>query len=103
MIGTLYMDITKMIAELRAERAAIDEVLLILEKIAFTRGGRGRGRPPAWLTALKRGKAGQNGNGENAPTPLKRTRVVSPEAKRRMAEAQRRRWEAYRQSKTGSS
>ncbi|HLW77189.1 MAG TPA: hypothetical protein VKS01_09385 [Bryobacteraceae bacterium] len=91
-----------MIADLRSEKEAIDEVLLILEKIAYARGSRGRGRPPAWMTALKLGASG-NGNGTQDPTPLKRTRVVSPEAKRKMAEAQRRRWEAYRQARAGTN
>lgn len=91
-----------MIAELRAEKAAIDEVLLILEKIAFARGKRGRGRPPAWMAAFRQ-EAVRINRAEGNPTRIKRARVVSPEAKRKMAEAQRRRWEAYRQAKAGNN
>ena len=44
------MDILKMLAELRQEHAAIEEAILVLERLA---GGRGRrpGRPPAWMKA----------------------------------------------------
>lgn len=47
------MDINKMLAELRAEREQVDEAVLILERLAAGRGRR-RGRPPAWMTLLKR-------------------------------------------------
>ena len=40
-----------MLAELRQERAHIEEAILVLERLA--RGhGRRRGRPPAWMTAM---------------------------------------------------
>jgi hypothetical protein len=38
------MDITKMLAELRAEREGVDQAILVLERIAAGRGSR-RGRP----------------------------------------------------------
>lgn len=41
------MDILKIIAELREERARIDEAILTLEKLALQQMPR-RGRPPAW-------------------------------------------------------
>ncbi len=44
------MDVSKMLAELRQERAAIEEAILILERLARGRGKR-RGRPPLWMTA----------------------------------------------------
>jgi len=47
------MDVTKMLAELRTEREAIEEAILTLERLARGRGKR-RGRPPAWMTELKR-------------------------------------------------
>ena len=52
------MDLTKMLVELREERAQIEEAILILERLARGRGKR-RGRPPLWMTE-------GNGNGENA-------------------------------------
>jgi hypothetical protein len=42
------MDIDGMIAELRAERACLDEALIGLEKLAQKRTPR-RGRPRKWL------------------------------------------------------
>ena len=47
------MDIAKMLAELRAERDQLAEAILTLERLAAGRGKR-RGRPPAWMTAVKR-------------------------------------------------
>jgi hypothetical protein len=43
------MDIVKMIAELRTEREQVEEAILTLERLAV-----GRGRPPAWMTQVKR-------------------------------------------------
>jgi len=47
------MDVIKMLAELRQERAQLEEAILTLERLARGRGRR-RGRPPAWMTELKR-------------------------------------------------
>jgi hypothetical protein len=44
------MDVSKILAELRAEREQIEEAILSLERLARGRGRR-RGRPPAWLSA----------------------------------------------------
>lgn len=46
------MDVTKILAELRAEREQIEEAIMSLERLARGRGRR-RGRPPAWLTATE--------------------------------------------------
>lgn len=46
------MDVTKMLADLRVEREAIEEAILTLERLAQGRGKR-RGRPPAWMAGLK--------------------------------------------------
>jgi hypothetical protein len=45
------MDITKILEELRLERDQLDEAILSLERLAA--GGRRRGRPPAWIAAVK--------------------------------------------------
>lgn len=42
------MDVLKMLDDLRAERTAIEEAILVLERLAI--GGKRRGRPPAWIT-----------------------------------------------------
>ncbi|MBZ5634010.1 MAG: hypothetical protein LAO55_12880 [Acidobacteriia bacterium] len=47
------MDVIKMLAELRQERDQLEEAILTLERLARGRGRR-RGRPPAWMTELKR-------------------------------------------------
>jgi hypothetical protein len=47
------MDVLKMLADLRQEREQIEEAILTLERLARGRGKR-RGRPPAWMAALKR-------------------------------------------------
>ena len=47
------MDVLKMLTELRQEREQIEEAIVTLERLARGRGRR-RGRPPAWLAALKR-------------------------------------------------
>jgi hypothetical protein len=47
------MDVLKMLADLRQERAQIEEAIITLERLARGRGRR-RGRPPAWMSAIKR-------------------------------------------------
>ena len=42
-----------MLGELRAERDQLNEAILTLQRLAAGRGRR-RGRPPAWMTAVKR-------------------------------------------------
>ncbi len=91
------MDILQMLSELRSEREGIEEAIIVLERLA--RGhGRRRGRPPAWMTAAKAAKPRQPTEaGDSAP----KKRVVSPEARARMAAAQRKRW-AAKKAEAGS-
>jgi hypothetical protein len=51
--GEEAMDVIKMLADLRQEREQIEEAIMTLERLARGRGRR-RGRPPAWMTAIKR-------------------------------------------------
>jgi hypothetical protein len=81
------MDLTKMIAELREQKQALEETMLILERIARGQGKR-RGRPPAFLS-----NAGATP--KETGTPRKR-RPFSAETRRKMAASQRRRWAAAR-------
>jgi hypothetical protein len=76
------MNLTLIISQLREERAAVDEAIAIFERIAQF-GPRGQGRPPKWLSADKSGSK----------------RVFSAATRKKMAEGQRRRWEAYRKAK----
>ena len=73
------MDVIKIIAELRKERAALDEALIHLEEFARTQGRR-RGRPPAFLAAAW----------------SRKRRSFSESTKRKMAAAQKKRWAAAR-------
>jgi hypothetical protein len=47
------MDVVKILADLRQEREQIEEAIMTLERLARGRGRR-RGRPPAWLAAVKK-------------------------------------------------
>ena len=47
------MDINKMLSELKVERQQLEEAIMTLERLARDRGRR-RGRPPAWLSQIKR-------------------------------------------------
>jgi hypothetical protein len=89
------MELTKVIAELRAERAAIDEALAALDRIARASVGKRRGRPPAWLAAT-------NGAIPMSEEPKKK-RSLSPEVRKKMAEAQKKRWAAYRKDQVATA
>jgi hypothetical protein len=52
------MDVSKILAELRAERAQLEEAILSLERLARGRGKR-RGRPPAWLSPERNNNIGE--------------------------------------------
>lgn len=47
------MDVHKILADLRREREQIEEAILTLERLATGRGRR-RGRPPAWMSEIKK-------------------------------------------------
>ena len=47
------MDTSKMLAELRAERARLEDLILAAERYARGQGKR-RGRPPRWMNEGKR-------------------------------------------------
>jgi hypothetical protein len=82
------MDILKMLTELRSERQQIEEAILVLQRLAVGTGGKRRGRPPKWMSVVN-----ADSNGHATPT---KQRVVSAAARKRMAEAQKRRWAAKR-------
>ena len=73
------MDLIKIVAELRKERAALDEAVLHLEQFARTQK-RGRGRPPTFL----------------AKDPSAPRKPFSDATKRKMAAAQKKRWATAR-------
>jgi len=81
------MDLTKMIAELREQKQALEETMLILERIARGQGKR-RGRPPAFLSDL--------GTASNKTETPRKRKPFSAETRKKMAASQRRRWAAAR-------
>jgi hypothetical protein len=86
MVFEKLMDLIKIIAELRKERAALDEALVNLEQFARTQGRR-RGRPPAFL----------------ATAGATNRKPFSEATKRKMAMGQKKRWAAARTSGTQDS
>jgi len=73
------MNLTKMIAELREQKQALEETMILLERIARGQGKR-RGRPPLFLS---------QGSGAG---PVRKRRPFSAETRKKMAAAQRKRW-----------
>ena len=65
------MDVNKIIAELRLERDQLNEAIVAIERLAAS-GQKRRGRPPAWLAAMKQGEG-------DAPKRRGRPRKVSGE------------------------
>ena len=85
------MNVDLMIKSLTEEKEALDAAIQVLERLALHHGKR-RGRPPAWLQV-------RQAQEEPAPAakPRKGTRKgFSEETKKKMAEAQKRRWAAAR-------
>lgn len=76
-----------MLEELRTRRDQIEDVLLALSRLNT---GERRGRPPKWLAEAKKQNPSQD------ETTKKPKRFISPEARQKMAEAQRKRWAAQR-------
>ena len=90
------MDITKTLIELRTQKAQLDQAIIALENLARGTGKR-RGRPPKWMS-----EARTSGAASSAPKLLRprKKRTLSPEARKRMSEAQKRRWAAAKEGKS---
>ena len=58
------MDVTKILAELKAEREQIEGAILSLERLAQGRG-RGRGRPPSWMSEMTVNRRGRPPGSKN--------------------------------------
>ena len=61
------MDVTKILAELKAEREQIEEAILSLERLAQGRGRR-RGRPPSWMSEMTVKRRGRPPGSKNRVT-----------------------------------
>jgi hypothetical protein len=81
------MDIHSILAELRSEKDRLEEAILTIERLAAGSLTKRRGRPPKWLANVKADVAPSSAFGE----PKKRRRF-SAATRKKMAEAQRKRW-----------
>jgi hypothetical protein len=71
------MDVSKILAELKAEREQIEEAILSLERLARGRG-RGPGRPPNWLAGDEAPKRrGRPPGSKNKVQPAAAPRVAT--------------------------
>lgn len=84
------MDILKMLAELRAERAQIEQAILVVERLAAATRGKRRGRPPKWVAAAQ-----AEGPATVEPKKVESKKVepqkVEPQKKRLLSAASRKR------------
>jgi hypothetical protein len=62
------MDVSKILAELKAEREQIEEAILSLERLARGRG-RGPGRPPSWMAEQAPKRRGRPPGSKNKVQP----------------------------------
>ncbi len=83
----MNMDVQKMIEELRAEQRLIDAAIDTLTRMGLPKR---RGRPPAWLATVAPVAGG---------TPKRGKRGMSAEGRKRVGDAARKRWAAFRQAK----
>lgn len=80
------MDIHRILAELRSEKERLEEAILTIERLALVHSGKRRGRPPKWMTGMKQTTT--------LSVDPKKRRKFSAATRKRMAEAQRKRWAA---------
>jgi hypothetical protein len=85
----LPIDVARILSELDAEIARLQHIRATLSGTI--------GTPPAALGQKKRGRPKGSKNNVSA-APVKKSRVMSPEARKRIAEAQRKRWAAQKTS-----
>jgi hypothetical protein len=62
------MDVIRILAQLRQEREQVSEAILSLERLASGRG-RGRGRPPAWMSDITKKRRGRPPGSKNKAAP----------------------------------
>jgi hypothetical protein len=84
------MNIIQMLSDLRAELQHIEEAIVVVQRLA-TGQGRRRGRPPKWMK-----ESSGTLKPSSAPiSPIKgKRKPFSASTRKKMAEAQRKRWAA---------
>ena len=70
------MDVSKILAELKAEREQIEEAILSLERLARGRG-RGPGRPPNWMADIAPKRRGRPPGSKNKVQPAAQSPIVA--------------------------
>jgi hypothetical protein len=70
------MDVSKILAELKAEREQIEEAILSLERLARGRG-RGPGRPPNWMADITPKRRGRPPGSKNKVQPAAQSSIVA--------------------------
>lgn len=83
------MDIHSILADLRTEKERLEEAILTIERLAAGSLAKRRGRPPKWMASLK--ADAPPASAYKAVSPGK-SRKFSAATRKRMAEAQRKRW-----------
>ena len=86
-----------MLADLRAEREQIEQAILAIERLAVGTRGKRRGRRPKWMSSVVPEEA-------TAAATFSTKRTLSTAARKRIAEAQKKRWAAKKaQAKPSAS
>jgi hypothetical protein len=89
------MDIHRILSDLRTEKEQLEEAILTIERLAAGSLGKRRGRPPKWMAAAKADVAPQPAK---TPVAAKKRRRFSAATRKKMAEAQRKRWASRKAS-----
>jgi len=84
------MNLNNMLSELRSELQHLEEAILVIQRLAAG-GAKRRGRPPKWM-ASEAESAGV------ASTPTRKRKPFSAATRKKMAEAQRKRWAAVKRA-----
>lgn len=70
------MDINGILNQLREERAQLEEAILALQRLQLG-GGKRRGRPPAWMKALKADSIGPDAPKRRGRPPGSKNKAVA--------------------------
>ena len=66
------MDVNKILQELREERERLEQAILSLERLARSRGGKRRGRPPKWMAEARKENASKKRRPQQKAIPEER-------------------------------
>jgi hypothetical protein len=69
------MDVSRILDELKAERAQIEEAIVSLERLVRGRG-RGPGRPPSWMSDTTPKRRGRPPGSKNKVAPVEPSSIA---------------------------